>query len=189
MRYANALWASIALLLFSVVDVLAQEPTAQAREPLAAAARDAQHLAECIKALDAGCAAPLYDARSYELLNRLQNGRFSAELNAKDLARYFETLRQRRVRYTHFETSPPQDLFADGVRVYAFVPYQKGIDFPEDKRRSGIRSFLVALSADQGKTWTFVDAEGFTAEEVRYIIPSYANQPLPDTVWMDGTME
>jgi len=135
-----------------------------AREPLAAASRDAQRLADCIKSLDAACAAPLYDAKSYELLNRLQNGRFSAELNAKDLARHFDTLRQKGVRFTHFETSPPQELFADGVRVYAFVPYGRAIEFPDDKRMSGTRSFLIALSADQGKTWTFVDAEGFTAE-------------------------
>lgn len=181
MRYATTLFGSIAL-LFSITD-------ASAQDALAAASKDAQRLANCTKALDAACASSLYDARSYELLNRLQNGRFSAELNAKDLARYFDTLRQRRVRYTHFDTSPPQELFADGVRVYAFVPYQKAIEFPDDKWVSAIRSFLIALSADQGKTWTFVDGEGFTAEQIRYILPSYADQPLPDTVWSDGAME
>jgi hypothetical protein len=188
MRYAAVLVGSIALLL-SVADAVSQEPMAEARVPLAAATRDAQHLAECIKALDAGCASSLYDVRSYELLNRLQNGRFSAESNAKDLARYFDTLRRRGVRYMDFETSPPQELLADGVRLYAFVPYHKVIEFPDDKRMSAIRSFLVALSADQGKTWTFVDGEGFTAEQIRYIVPSYADQPLPDTVWSDGVME
>lgn len=40
-----------------------------------------------------------------------------------------------------------------------------------------------------GKTWTFVDGEGMTPEKIRYILPSYADQPLPDTIWTDGTID
>lgn len=34
-----------------------------------------------------------------------------------------------------------------------------------DKRISNTRAFLIALSVDQGETWTFVHAEGMTAGE------------------------
>jgi hypothetical protein len=132
---------------------------------------------------------PVTSAKSYELLNRKQQSRFSAELNAKDLARYFDSLRRKGVRYTHFETSPPRELFNDGVRLYTFVPYARAIEFPEDKRWSSTISFLIALSADQGKTWTFVDGEGLTPEQIRYILPSYADQTIPPTTWRDGTTD
>lgn len=79
MRYAATLLGSIAP-LFSAADALAQNA-------LASASRDAQRLADCTKALDAACPAPLYDARSYELLNRQLQNRFSAELNAKEVPR------------------------------------------------------------------------------------------------------
>jgi hypothetical protein len=181
MPYATGILVSVAV-LFGATEALAQDP-------LIAARRDAQQLADCTKALDAACAAPLYDAGSYELLNR-QTQFPGPEFNpTKDLARYFDNLRKRGARYTHFEMLPPHEVFSDGVRLCAFVPYLRAIEFPDDKRVSSTRAFLIALSVDQGKTWTFVDGEGFTAEKVRYIVPSYVGQPLPDTSWSDGTMD
>lgn len=53
-----------------------------------------------------------------------------------------------------------------------------------DERISNTRAFLIALSIDQGETWTFVDAEGKTSEKIHYILPSYADQPLPPTIWI-----
>jgi hypothetical protein len=76
MRDATILWVSVAL-LFCAAD-------AQAQDPLAAASREAQHLADCTRAFDAKCAAPFYDAKSYELLDH-------PSINPKDLARDFET--------------------------------------------------------------------------------------------------
>ena len=105
MRYATMFLGSLAP-LFSAAVVLAQDP-------LTAALRDAQHLAECTKALNAHSSASLYDAASYELLNR-QTGYPDP---TKDLARYFDKLKRRGVRFTHFETLPPKEVFNDGVRL------------------------------------------------------------------------
>jgi len=181
MRYATIFLGSFAL-LFSAGHALADDP-------LTAASRDAQHLADCTKALDAHCAASLYDARGYELVNaqtRYPGQKFDP---SKDLARVFDTMRRTGVRYTYFETSVPQELFSDGVRLYAFVPYGRTVEDTNERRVSQTRSFLIALSADAGKTWTFVDGEGLTPDKIRYIVPSYADQPLPRTIWVDGRTE
>jgi hypothetical protein len=165
MRYAATLLVSVAL-LFSATDALAQDP-------MTTAWRDAQRLADCTKALDAACAAPLYDAQSYRLLN-------PPEFNpAKDLARYFDSLRRRGVKITWFETSRPEELFDDGRRVYTFVPYMRTMD--DGDRVSDTVCYLIGLSADEGETWTFVDAEGFTPEKIRTVVPSYDGQHLPPT--------
>ena len=174
MCYATMFLGSLAPLFIAAV--------ALAQDPLTAVSRDAQHLAECTKALNAGCAASLYDAGSYELLHR-QTGYPDP---TKDLARHFDTLKRRGARFTHFETLPPKEVFNDGVRLYAFVPYARTIEFTDDKRFSDTRAFLIAFSSDQGKTWTFVDGEGMTLEKIHYILPSYADQPLPETIWADG---
>ena len=63
---------------------------------------------------------------------------------------------------------PPQELFGDGVRLYAFVPDAGTIESTDDKRVSVTRAFLIPPSADQGKTLdlrTFVHGEDFTAEK------------------------
>ena len=72
------------------------------------------------------------------------------------------------------------------TRLYAFVRYARRIEFTDIKRISITRAFFIALSSDQGKTWTFVDGEGMTPEKVHYILPSYTDHPLPETVWIHG---
>ena len=144
MRHAAIPWCSVAL-LFCAAD-------AQAPDPLAAAYRDAQHLADCTRVFDAKCAAPFYDAKSYELLDH-------PSIDPKNLARDFDTLKRTGVKYTQFETRPPHDLFEDGgARVYAFVPYTRTIEIGD--RTPMTNWFFIALSADGGATWQFVDAEG-----------------------------
>jgi hypothetical protein len=60
---------SAALLLTAAATASAQESPSEAQAPLAAAFRDAEHLAQCTKAMDAPCVTALSDVRSYWLLN------------------------------------------------------------------------------------------------------------------------
>jgi hypothetical protein len=173
MRYAVVLLASIVLLL-SIADAVSQEPLAEAREPLAAATRDAQHLAECMKTLDTDCVVSFSD-RSYKLLG--WNYDFAAFAAAQ--ANFFEVMRRNRYEFTRFETSAPRDLFTDGGRVYAFVPYECTLNLSGQSDTT--RAYFIALSVDGGDTWTFVDGRGLTPEQVRRIIPSSDGQPLPLT--------
>lgn len=173
MRYATVLLGSIALLL-SVADAVSQEPMAEAREPLAAATRDAQHLAECMRRLDTDCVVSLSD-KSYRLLGF--NSDFAVFAAAQ--ANFFQVMRRNHYKFTRFDTSPPHELFIDGGRVYAFVPYVCTVNL--DGQSDTTRAYFIALSADGGDTWTFVDGRGLTPEQVRRVIPSYKGEPLPIT--------
>ena len=173
MRSAATFLVSIALLL-SVAEALAQEPTAEAREPLAAAARDAQHLAECMKTLNTDCVVSLSD-KSYKLLGF--NSDFAAFEAAQ--ANFFDVMRRNHFRFTRFDPSPPRELFIDGGRVYAFVPYVCTLNLAGQSDTT--RAYFIALSVDGGDTWNFVDGRGLPPEQVRRIIPSHNGQALPLT--------
>jgi hypothetical protein len=136
MHRATMVWGSFALLL-NASDALAQELRAEAQAPLAAASRDAQRLADCTKAFDTDCVVGLSDLKSYALLNP-PNWNFR-----KNQARHFDLLKHRGVKYAVYDTYPPQQLFADGGRVYAFVPYVRTV---ESRDRSSITTwYFIAL--------------------------------------------
>jgi hypothetical protein len=162
MRYATILSA----LLFGSANALAQVP-------LDTALRDAQHLAECMKALDAPCVIALSDLNSYQLISR------TGFDFAKEQTRFFDKLRDRGWGWIRYDVSGPREIFRDGARLYAFVPYVSTSTF--GRHLYTRQAFEVALSIDGGETWKFVDIGNPTPERVHLIIPSYAGQPLPPT--------
>lgn len=152
--------------LFGSADALAQDP-------LDTALRDAQRLAECMKALDAPCVIALSDVKSYQLLGA------SGLDFAKAQTRYFDSLRDHGWGWIRFDVTAPRQVFQDGTRLYAFVPYVSRSNFGGQIHAK--QTFEVALSADRGETWMFVDGIHLTPARMRVIIPSYSGQPLPPT--------
>src|SRR5579864_786127 len=126
-----------------------------------------------MEALDAPCVIALRDLRSYQLLNGT-----SFDF-AKTQMRFFEKLRDRGWRWTRYDVTGTEEVFHDGARLYAFVPYVSTSTFGGHPRTR--QNFEVALSIDGGETWKFVDIGDPTPERVHLIIPSYAGQPLPPT--------
>ena len=109
MRHASIPLA-FATLLFSASGALGQDQ-------VAALSRDAQHLADCMKALDANCVVALSHMESYERVSA-PGFRF-----AESQSRFFDELRQTGSKYTRFEISVPRKIFGDDGHAYAFVPY------------------------------------------------------------------
>ena len=170
MRRATVLFCSVVSLVISA-GALAQEPPSEAKAPLAAAFKGAQHLAECIKAMDAGCVVALSDERGYWLWN---GAKF--DFAAKE-ARFFAAIQKRSYKYLAFDTVAPQKLYVDGGRLYTFIPYASSSNF--GGHVSTTRSYLLGLSRDGGDSWTFVSfGENVTPELIRLIVPSYGGQPL-----------
>jgi len=152
---------------------------ALAQDPVDTALRDAQRLAECVKALDAPCVIALSDVKSYQL--------FSATGFdfAKAQTRYFDSLREHSWGWITFDVTAPRQVFQDGTRLYAFVPYVSRSNFGGQIHTK--QTFEVALSADRGETWMFVDGMHLTPARMRVIIPSYYGQPLPPTRELEPT--
>ena len=163
MRYAAMLFA----LLFSSADALAQDP-------LDTALRDAQRLAQCAMALDARCVIALSDIPSYHLL--------SAEPFdfGKSQTRFYDALRDRGWGFIRYDVTAPREVFRDGTRLYAFVPFIRTSTFGGQPHTT--QAFDIALSVDGGETWKFVSiGNNPTPERIRLIVPSYSGQPLPPT--------
>ena len=158
--------------LFGGADALAQDP-------LDTALRDAQRLAECMKALDAPCVIALSDVKSYQLLSPT---RFDF---TKAQTRYFDSLRDHGWRWIAFDVTAPRQVFQDGTRLYAFVPYVSRSNFGGQIHAT--QTFELALSADRGETWMFVDGAHLTPARMRVIIPGYSGQPMPPTRELEPT--
>lgn len=139
-RYATILLA----LLFSSADALAQDP-------LDTALRDAQRLAQCAMALDAPCVIALSDIHSYQLLST------TAFDFAKAQTHFYDALRDRGWGWIRYDVTAPREVFQDGTRLYAFVPYIRTSTFGGQLHTT--QGFDVALSVDGGETWKFVGIE------------------------------
>ena len=152
---------------------------ALAQDPLDTALRDARRLAVCMKELDAPCVIALSDVKSYQLLGAPGFDFANAQM------RYFDKLRDHGWGRSRFDVTAPQQLFHDGTRLYAFVPYVSRSNFGGHIHTK--QTFEVALSADRGETWMFVDGIHLTPARMRVIIPSYSGEPLPPTRELEPT--
>ena len=60
------------------------------------------------------------------------------------------------------EVSEPKEVVTAGDKQFAIVPMTTRVQVPDGILRS--KGFLIAVSADRGKTWTFIDGAGFVRE-------------------------
>lgn len=67
----------------------------------------------------------------------------------------------------------PGDVVVDGDRTYVVVPTVTDIAFPKGILRA--KSFLLGISPDEGKSWTFTDGAGLQDEKFR--ARCFANLP------------
>jgi hypothetical protein len=73
------------------------------------------------------------------------------------------------------ELGQPTEARKDGSTLFLFIPYTAVA-----RSKSQIvtdKAFYLALSEDQGQTWSFVDGIRLDAELLRYFLPVYAGEP------------
>ena len=68
------------------------------------------------------------------------------------------------------EVAAPKEVITSGERRFAIVPLTVHVKVPEGRLRS--KGFLLAISMDAGKTWTFVDGAGLTKEKLAQLCPN-----------------
>jgi hypothetical protein len=74
-------------------------------------------------------------------------------------------------------SSAPSQFFHDSTGIYAVVPVTSKV-----KAKDGIfqtEGSLIAISADGGASWTFIDATGKDQTELRKVFPSLDKLKLP----------
>jgi hypothetical protein len=78
------------------------------------------------------------------------------------------------------EVSEPKEVVTAGDKQFAIVPMTVRVQVPDGTLHS--KGFLIAVSEDRGKTWTFVDGAGLVKEpgkekeKLAQILPDFPPQ-------------
>ena len=65
----------------------------------------------------------------------------------------------------------PVEVLTGGPHLFAVVPDTLKFTIPGGTLTQ--KSFLLAVSEDQGKTWTFIDGAGLVKIKVRDMLPNF----------------
>jgi hypothetical protein len=78
------------------------------------------------------------------------------------------------------EVTEPKEVVTAGDKQFAIVPMTARVQVPDGTLRS--KGFLIAVSEDRGKTWTFIDGAGLVREpgkekeKLAQILPDFPPQ-------------
>ena len=133
--------------------------TTYAAEP---SKKEVKRLAEKVaKATIEGDAETIVDL-SYPGLVKLIGGR-------KEMIEFtraaIEQLRDEGDAFKKFEVKEPQTFYTEGANTFIVVPTR--FEMMVSKKTVAGESYLLAISSDQGKTWTFLDGSGMHHKEFR----------------------
>jgi hypothetical protein len=74
-------------------------------------------------------------------------------------------------RFKSATVGAPTQLVPVGAELHAMLPLNQVMTVPGGELH--LEGHLLGVSSDGGKTWTFIDAEKLTAENVRKVLPNY----------------
>jgi hypothetical protein len=153
------------------IAVLGIAPAALAADSVSNALRDARSLASCMKALDTECTLKWIYTKTLEDQG-FDLGELRAELNVS-----FENIKLVHGETERFDLGTAGSPFPGDGKQYIFIPYHETM-IVQGQRYSQI-AYFIGVSEDAGKSWKFVDGNGFSEKNIRTVIPSYGGGPLP----------
>jgi len=74
-------------------------------------------------------------------------------------------------RFVSGVVSPPIQIVKAGSEIHALLPLEQVMSAPGGQLN--LAGHLIGISADGGKTWTFIDSGKLTAGNIRQILPNY----------------
>jgi hypothetical protein len=74
-------------------------------------------------------------------------------------------LKDRGIEFVSMKVADPTDAATAGDERYVVVPYALEMKVPDGK--ATVKTYLLAVSSDKGKTWTFVDGAGLKDDAMR----------------------
>ncbi len=165
MRYHRS-WFLTAPLLFSTALLGATDISANA-------SRDATRLIVCMKAFDAACV----NALSYTKM--LEERGMSRDQLDQGVANLYRQLKSIHARYSLLQLAAPWPPFALRGRTYVFIPYSMALSARGQDVTA--KSFFIGVSEDSGNSWTFVEGQNVTQDNIAMIIPDFGGGALPST--------
>jgi hypothetical protein len=80
-------------------------------------------------------------------------------------------MKKQRVSFESAQVQRPAQVVHAGKELHTVLPMNLVMRKPEG--RFLVRSFLIGVSPDAGKTWSFVDGARITAENVHKVLPDF----------------
>jgi hypothetical protein len=112
---------------------------------------------------------------SYRKVLEMIGGR---DKGIETLRRRAEAMKSDGVTLLGADISEPKEIIATRGKRFAIVPMQVMFKSPKGIVRS--KGFLIAISGDHGRTWTFVDGTNMTKENLAQLLPELPSDvPLP----------
>ncbi len=84
--------------------------------------------------------------------------------NAEELSKRFKVLA--------VEVGVPEEIAEAGADLVAIVPTVTRMDLPGISEQTH-RSFLIGVSDDKGRTWTFLEGSGYDEKSIRKVLPDF----------------
>lgn len=146
--------------------------TSMASDIAALAVPQAEKLVQYMRSFDTeGVASLLYTEPMIRLgADPEQMKHMAAQLDQK--------LKNSGANYSSFELGQPTNVFGGPDGAYTIIPYTCVLDL--GGRKIAQEAFFLAVSADNGKTWKFLDGIATARVPIDVILPGYAGPPLPN---------
>jgi hypothetical protein len=146
---------------FAVLLMIAVAARAEDAKPAAAAKQLAQKTAD---AMVKGDHATVID-NTYPKVIEMMGGRDSA---IKTVDSVMKSMAEQGMSITSYTVDEPGQPATEGAHTFAIIPVRMELKSPKGK--IAMKSYLLGISADAGKTWKLVDGSGLAEKSVRDMV-------------------
>lgn len=113
---------------------------------------------------------------TYPAIVEIMGGREEA-LGA--IEKQMHAIREKGISLTSYTAGEPSEIKTGGSELFAAIPTTLEMKAPQMKIVAN--SYLIAISADQGKSWFYADGSNLTPELMKTIFPKFPKElKLPE---------
>jgi hypothetical protein len=105
---------------------------------------------------------------TYPAIVELMGGREKA---VAFVEKQMNAMKEQGISITSFTVGDPSGIKTGGSDLFSAIPTTLEMKTPQAKITA--KSFLLAISADQGKSWLFADGTGLTPELMKTLFPKF----------------
>ena len=105
---------------------------------------------------------------TYPAIVDLLGGREKALVTVEE---QMKAIKEHGISISSFTVSDPSEIKTGGAELFAAMPAVMEMKAPQKKIT--VKTFLIAISRDQGKSWSFADGTNLTPELMKTIFPKF----------------
>jgi hypothetical protein len=114
-------------------------------------------------------------AEDYEKITDLTYPKVIEKFGGRDemiaeTSKLMKSLEEQGYKFSSYKVSPPKEIIAHAGNQFAVVPTVIEMTFPKGKIVA--KSYLLSISSDNGKTWTFIDGAALFVTSIVRLAPT-----------------